>query len=134
MLFDGLLRNKAFIRQLIALRDMRRDYKQVLLFMVDVVIVVVAFVSVILLENASGNAQAGVAAHLGALASLVSVAAVGSWALGLPKVQLKFYEARGMARSAGLGGLLGITAWGLNVFIGYDINRVWPSLACQSVS
>ena len=128
MLFDGLLRNKAFIRQLIALRDMRRDYKQVLLFMIDVVIVVVAFVTVIVLENASGIAQAGVAAHLGALASLVSVAAVGSWALGLPKVQLKSYEARGMARSAGLGGLLGITAWGLNVFIGYDITGSGPVL------
>ncbi len=128
MLFDGLLRNKAFIRQLIALRDMRRDYKQVLLFMIDVVIVVVAFVTVIVLENASGIVQAGVAAHLGALASLVSVAAVGSWALGLPKVQLKSYEARGMARSAGLGGLLGITAWGLNVFIGYDITGSGPVL------
>ncbi|MCL1629061.1 polysaccharide biosynthesis protein [Roseibaca sp. V10] len=96
--------------------------------MIDVVIVVVAFVTVIVLENASGIAQAGVAAHLGALASLVSVAAVGSWALGLPKVQLKSYEARGMARSAGLGGLLGITAWGLNVFIGYDITGSGPVL------
>ncbi|WP_296642851.1 polysaccharide biosynthesis protein [Roseinatronobacter sp.] len=96
--------------------------------MIDVVIVVVAFVTVIVLENASGIVQAGVAAHLGALASLVSVAAVGSWALGLPKVQLKSYEARGMARSAGLGGLLGITAWGLNVFIGYDITGSGPVL------
>lgn len=112
---DRLQENKALIRNLIALRDMRRGYKQALMLLIDLVIMVIAFIIVWLLGSADTGPPAPFVARLGSLSLLLSVGAIGSWSLGLPMVQLKSYEARGMARSAVLGAVLGLTAWGSNL-------------------
>ena len=123
-----LQENKALIRSLIVLRDMRRGYKQALLLAVDLVVVVIAFVIVGLLDGASGGEVEPRAARLGALAVLLVVGAVGSWVLGLPKVQLKSYEARGMARSAALGAFLGVAAWGVDLWFTLGMTGSGPLL------
>lgn len=117
MKLDTFLKNDTKIaRTLIELRDMRRDYKQVLLLMIDLLVIVLAFVFAVVLDGSQQHAAPDQYAYVFALTMLLGVGAVGSRLLGLPKMQLKSYEARGMGRSAVLGIVLGCAVWLVNQF------------------
>jgi len=115
-------------RSLVMLRDMRRDFKQVLLLMIDLIIVLMAFVIVLGLDGPAAALRPPTIDYAAALGLLLAAAAIGSHVLGLPKVQLKSYEARGMGRSAALGGIVGCAAWLGNLAIGPVFSGSGPVL------
>ncbi|MBN2759363.1 MAG: polysaccharide biosynthesis protein [Rhodobacteraceae bacterium] len=118
MAFDlSLIYKKDLPALLGALRDMRREHKQVLLLLIDVIVVFMAFGVVLFLDPTVGRVWQPTLEQLGVLTLLTCSAAVGSGLLGLHKVQLKSYEARGMARSAILGGIIGFMAWIANFIL-----------------
>jgi FlaA1/EpsC-like NDP-sugar epimerase len=125
---DFLIRRRWLTRVLVDLRDMRREYKQVLLLMIDLVIAAIAFLLVIVLDAPSAEIRPTAVAFLAVLGLLLAAASVGSRFLGLPKVQLKSYEARGMGRSAILGGFVGCVAWVANVLVGPVFSESGPVL------
>lgn len=116
MLVNDYLKGKlGFPRLLVELRDMRRSHKQILLLMIDLTTVSIAFFLVAVLNTAGSGASFSLVTPIPALGILLSVTALGSWILGLPKVQLKSYEARGMGLSAVLGVIVGIAAWAVQL-------------------
>lgn len=119
MKLNTLILQKLFLsRGLLAMRDMRREFKQVLLLMIDLVVVLTAFGIALLLDPPTTSDQMQTLDHVAVIGMLLGATAVGSRILGLPKVQLKSYEARGMGRSAILGGLVGMVAWLANTLFG----------------
>jgi FlaA1/EpsC-like NDP-sugar epimerase len=103
---------------LIAVRDMRREYKQVLLLFIDLVVVLIAFGIALLLDPPRLEAQLQTNEYAAVIGLFLASTALGSQLLGLPKVQLKSYEARGMGLSAVLGGIVGAVAFAVNLLFG----------------
>ena len=90
-----------------------RSEKQILILTLDVITVVVAFTLtrfLQVLETGEPLSRALLAAETGAL---VLIAVAISFLLGLPRIQLKSYETRGMVKSASLGGALGVSAFAM---------------------
>ncbi len=116
---SALARVRWLRRQLVALRDMPRSGKLCVLLAVDLIVVLIAHFAAIALDPLSAPAPL---ARLADLCVLLAVAAVASHALGLPRVQLKSFEARGMGRSALLGGLLGGVALASGQILGQTLS------------
>lgn len=127
-------KNERLFRLAIALRDMRRDYKQILLLLIDVTVVLIAFGILLALDPSMSALWVASFEQVGTLVILLCTATVGSGLLGLPKVQLKSYEARGMGRSAILGAILGIAAFLTDLALGPLFSSSGPVLlACLFV-
>jgi FlaA1/EpsC-like NDP-sugar epimerase len=135
MLLKPLLaKNKRLFHVAITLRDMRRDYKQILLLSIDITVVLIAFGILLLLDPSMSDLWVASFEQTGTLVILLCTATVGSGLLGLPKVQLKSYEARGMGRSAILGATLGAAAYLADMALGPLFSSSGPVLiACLFV-
>ncbi|WGW04275.1 nucleoside-diphosphate sugar epimerase/dehydratase [Tropicibacter oceani] len=95
-----------------------RKQKQVVFSAIDAVFILIAFFLALALESSVDANWATASANLPLIAGLVVVGTAISWWLGLPTIKLAAYETRGIVRTGGYAGLLGLAGIAMDAAMG----------------